>query len=110
MKRGMTFESLMCRADLNFEVDFGVNGATGTIVTKWDLIAVNTKTREPKLPETENGSRKMKSREPLWLPYILGEQNSIDITTNDVKSLRNPIRTKTVYIQHCTGTQMAWHT
>ena len=33
----------------------------------------------------------MKSREPLWLPYILGEQNSIDITTNDVKSLRNPI-------------------
>ena len=52
----------------------------------------------------------MKSREPLWLPYILGEQNSIDITTNDVKSLRNPIRTKTVYIQHCTGTQMAWHT
>ena len=52
----------------------------------------------------------MKSREPLWLPYIMGEQNSIDITTNDVKSLRNPIRTKTVYIQHCTGTQMAWHT
>ena len=38
MKRGMTFEYLMCRADLNFEVDFGVNGATGTIVTKWDLI------------------------------------------------------------------------
>ena len=65
--------------------------------------AVNTKTRE-------NGSRKMKSREPLWLPYILGEQNSLDITTNDVKSLRNPIRTNTVYIQHCTGTQMAWHT
>ena len=28
----------MCRADLNFEVDFGVNGAIGTIVTKWDLI------------------------------------------------------------------------
>ena len=58
----------------------------------------------------------MKSREPLWLPYIewlpyiLGEQNSIDITINDVKLLRNPIRTKTVYIQHCTGTQMAWHT
>ena len=38
MKRGMTFEYLMCRADLNFEVDFGVNGATGTIVTQWDLI------------------------------------------------------------------------
>ena len=70
----------------------------------------NKGAREPKLSSTENGSRKMKSREPLWLPYILGEQNSIDITTNDVKSLRNPIRTKTVYIQHCTGTQMAWHT
>ena len=39
----------------------------------------------------------MKSREPLWLPYILSEQNSIDITTNDVKLLCNPIRTKTVY-------------
>ena len=37
MKRGMTFEYLMCRADLNFEVDFGVTGAIGTIVTKWDL-------------------------------------------------------------------------
>ena len=33
MKRGMTIEYLMCRADLNFEVDFGVNGAIGTIVT-----------------------------------------------------------------------------
>ena len=38
MKREMTFEYLMCRADLNFEVDFGVNDATDTIVTKWDLI------------------------------------------------------------------------
>ena len=38
MKRGMTIEYLMCRADVNFEVDFGVNGAIGTIVTKWDLI------------------------------------------------------------------------
>ena len=38
MKRGMTIEYLMCRADLNFEVDFGVNGAIGTIVTNWDLI------------------------------------------------------------------------
>ena len=28
----------MCRADLNFEVHFGVNGAIGKIVTKWDLI------------------------------------------------------------------------
>ena len=33
MKRGMTIEYLKCRADLNFEVDFGVNGAIGTIVT-----------------------------------------------------------------------------
>ena len=38
MKRGMTIEYLMCRADLNFEVDFGVNGAIGAIVTKWDII------------------------------------------------------------------------
>ena len=38
IKRGMIFEYLKCRADLNFEVDFGVNGAIGTIVTKWDLI------------------------------------------------------------------------
>ena len=27
-----------CRAGLNFEIDFGVNGAIGTIVTKWDHI------------------------------------------------------------------------
>ena len=39
MKHGMTFEYLTFRADLNFEVDFGVNGAIGgAIVTKWDLI------------------------------------------------------------------------
>ena len=38
MKRGMTIEYLKCRADLNVEVDFGVNGAIGTIVTKWTLI------------------------------------------------------------------------
>ena len=38
MKRGMTIEYLKCRADLNFEVDIGVNGAFGTSVTKWDLI------------------------------------------------------------------------
>ena len=30
----------MCRADLNFEVDFGINGAIGVIVTKWDLIVL----------------------------------------------------------------------
>ena len=40
MKVGMTIEYLMCRADLNFEVDFVVNGAIGTIVTKWDLISM----------------------------------------------------------------------
>ena len=34
----MTTEYLMCRENLNFVVDFGVNGAIGTIVTKWDLI------------------------------------------------------------------------
>ena len=38
MKRGMIIEYLMCRADVNFEVDFRVNGAIGSIVTKWDLI------------------------------------------------------------------------
>ena len=38
MKREMIIEYLMCRADLNFEVDFGVNGDIGTIVTKRDLI------------------------------------------------------------------------
>ena len=38
MKRGMTVEYLKCRADLNFEVDFGANGTIGTIMTKWDLI------------------------------------------------------------------------
>ena len=27
MKSGMTIEYLGCRADLNFEVDFGANGA-----------------------------------------------------------------------------------
>ena len=38
MKRGMIIEYLMCRADLNFEIDYGVNGVIVTIVTKWDLI------------------------------------------------------------------------
>ena len=38
MKREMTIEYLKCRADPNFEVDFGVNAAIGTIVTKWNLI------------------------------------------------------------------------
>ena len=38
MKRGMTIEYLKCRADFNFEVDFGANGAIGVIVTNWDLI------------------------------------------------------------------------
>ena len=38
IKCGMTIEYVKCRADLNFEVDFRVNGAIGTIVTKWHLI------------------------------------------------------------------------
>ena len=33
MKRGMTIEYLKCRADLNFEVEFGVNDAIRAIVT-----------------------------------------------------------------------------
>ena len=37
----MTIEFLKCRADLNFEVDFEVNGAIGKIVTKWDLFHVD---------------------------------------------------------------------
>ena len=38
MKHEMTIEYLECRADLNVEVDFGVNDAIGTILTKWDHI------------------------------------------------------------------------
>ena len=38
IKRGMTIEYLKCRTNLNFEVDFEVNGVIGAIVTKWDLI------------------------------------------------------------------------
>ena len=38
MKCRMTIEYLKCKADLNFEVDFGVKGAIDAIVTKWDLI------------------------------------------------------------------------
>ena len=38
IKRGMTIEYLKCKADLNFEGAFGVNGTIGTIVAKWDLI------------------------------------------------------------------------
>ena len=38
MKCGVTIQHLKCRAVLNFAVDFGVNGAIGTTVTKWDLI------------------------------------------------------------------------
>ena len=37
MTHVMTIEYLKCRADLNLEVDFGVNNDIGTIVTKWDL-------------------------------------------------------------------------
>ena len=38
INRGMTIEYLKCRADLNFEVDFGINDTIGTIVTKRDLL------------------------------------------------------------------------
>ena len=38
MKHGMTTEYLKCRADLNFEVDYRVNGVIGMIATNWDLI------------------------------------------------------------------------
>ena len=38
MKRGMTIKYLKCKADVNVEVDFGVNGAIETLVNKWDLI------------------------------------------------------------------------
>ena len=39
MKHEMTIEYLKCRTIINFEVDFGDNGAIGAIiVTKWDLI------------------------------------------------------------------------
>ena len=80
------------------------------------MYAVNTKTRE----HGSQSSRKLKmapvrrkvgshfGSRTFWVNKIV---LMFDITTNVVKSLRNPIRTKTVYIQHCTGTQMApWHT
>ena len=38
IQNGMIIEYLKRRADLNFEVDFRVNGIIGTIATKWDLI------------------------------------------------------------------------
>ena len=38
MKDEMTIEYLKCKADLNIEVGFRVNGVIGTIATKWDLI------------------------------------------------------------------------
>ena len=37
MKRGMTLEYLKCRIDLNFEIDFRINGAIST----WVLIQLN---------------------------------------------------------------------
>ena len=39
MKHDMTIKYQKCRADLNFEVDFGVNEAISMIVTKWGLIS-----------------------------------------------------------------------
>ena len=40
MKHEMFIEYLKCRAHLNFEVYFGLNGAIGAIVAKWDLIFI----------------------------------------------------------------------
>ena len=89
--------------------------ATLPILATEIAITVNTKTRE----HGSQSSRKLKmapvrkkvgshfGSRTFWVNKIV---LMFDITTNDVKSLRNPIRTKTVYIQHCTGTQMAWHT
>ena len=37
MYHRMTIKYLNYRADLNFEVDFGVNSAIGIVVTKWDV-------------------------------------------------------------------------
>ena len=31
-------EYLKCKADHNFELDFGVNSTNGAIMTKWDLM------------------------------------------------------------------------
>ena len=45
MKLGMTIEYLKGRADLKFKVDFRVNGAICTIVTKWDLICLEPNMR-----------------------------------------------------------------
>ena len=38
MRRVMAIEYLKWGADLNFEVDFGITGVIGAIVTKWDPI------------------------------------------------------------------------
>ena len=38
LKCRMAIEYLKWRADLDFEVDFRLNGAIDTIVTKWDII------------------------------------------------------------------------
>ena len=38
MKHGITIEYLKCKADFNFEIDFRVNDAIGTMATKLELI------------------------------------------------------------------------
>ena len=40
MMSGMIVEYLTCRADLNFEVDFGVNGVIGTVAIALSTIAI----------------------------------------------------------------------
>ena len=39
MNRGLIIKYLKCRADLNFEVGFGLNGVIGTTVIKWNFIS-----------------------------------------------------------------------
>ena len=43
MKHGMTVEYLKRRADPNFQVDFGVNGAIGTIMTSGILFYLDNR-------------------------------------------------------------------
>ena len=39
----MIIEYVKCRADLNFKVNFGLNGIIGTVATWWDLVVFGKK-------------------------------------------------------------------
>ena len=54
MKRGMTIKSLKCRADLSFEVDFGVNDIIGTKVTNLEKKKKQQRTNLEKEKITES--------------------------------------------------------